>query len=132
MNYSPKLRAAMAEIEAVLKKNECVGMVHIADKNHREFSLAIDNEFAPWSFVKFERDGNLVTGMRITAKGIKEGTPEAENLECTVGFLCDFADFCNTWAQNFYQIKGALMQKMTIEHNPLTRDRVDNSDRNIQ
>lgn len=124
--YSPKLREAMDEIAAVLKKYDCMGMIHLTDQSHGEFLLGLETS---WSYIKLEETPSGKTGIRILAKGIKVGTPEHKNLEATVGAICDFADQCNNWGQQMYKLKALLQQSMEIDHDPLGHHRIHNDDR---
>jgi hypothetical protein len=46
MQYSPKLKNAMAEISEVLKKHDIAGMVILHEPGHAEFNLRIDPSYS--------------------------------------------------------------------------------------
>jgi len=125
--YDPRLREAAAEIEAVLKKYDCMGLVHLTGKSHGEFLMHLTPS---WSCISLEETKDGKMGIRIRAKGVKVNTPEHENLTATVAAICDFADQCNNWGGTMYKIKAMLQEKMVIDHDPLGHHRINNDDRN--
>lgn len=124
--YDPKLRSAIREIREVLKKHDCLALINLSSKTHGEFLLHLDSS---WSVLKLEDVANGKAGIRVKAKGVKVGTQEHDNLEASVAFICNSADFCNHFGQAFYQLKALIGERSILEHNPLTDDRIFNDDR---
>lgn len=125
--FDPKLRLAMEEIKAVLRRHDLLGFINIASKTHSEFLLHME---APWSVVRIEppgKDGK--SGIRIRAKGTQVGSVEHENLESSLSFICDTADLCNRFAQILYALKAQVAAQTELIHEPLTDDRIRNDGR---
>lgn len=83
--YDPKLKEAMEEIKAIIKKYDCAASVLIQSKAHAEYLY----ELSPsWSCVTLTPDGQC----RVKAQA-KTGPPEeAERLRASTGMLMGFMD----------------------------------------
>lgn len=127
--YDPKLRLALEEIKAILKRHDIMVFFHLGSLTHGGFMLHTDTS---WSVVKVEtpgKDGR--SGIRIKAKG-KVGTKEHEGLEASLSFICNSADICNRFGQVFYGLKMEVARQAELTHTPLTDDQIFNDDRGLQ
>lgn len=81
----PKLKEAMEEIKAILKKYDCAASVLLQSQAHAEYLY----ELSPsWSCVSLTPDGQC----RVKSQA-KTGPPEeAERLRVSVGMLMGFLD----------------------------------------
>lgn len=125
-NYDPNLRLAISEIEEVLKRRDCMAAINLGGKTHGEFLLYFGTS---WTVVHLDKTADGKAAIRVKAKGIKVDTPEHENLEASLAFICTSADLFNRWAQIFYGLKAKISSQSNLTHIPVTDDRISNEDR---
>jgi len=87
----PKLKTAMREIEAVLKKHDCAGLIPLVSEKHAEYLY----EIAPsWSCARVEETTDKGFGIRIRSKLKDYPSKEAQkkSIEATAGMFLSFAN----------------------------------------
>jgi hypothetical protein len=107
----PKLQAVATEIQAILKRHDIGGIVHLAGKAHTHFLI----EIAPsWSCARLESD-NLV---RVRALRKDFASPEAqkETVVRTAGMLLGFHTALSRTAQSIRELCLALGKQLEISH----------------
>ena len=65
INYSPKLKEAMAEINAVLERHDIAAHVVLHEPGFSEYLWRIDPS---WSVIRFGVESSSVTGFRFRSK----------------------------------------------------------------
>lgn len=110
-DYSPKLREAMSEIIAIIKRHDIAAHVVLYENHLSEFLLAIDPS---WSLAWFEDQG-LRLRSKLTDFG---GDQEAQRaaLERTVGMLRHFSDLAERDHSLFEVVLADLGRRFDIEH----------------
>lgn len=72
--FSPELRAAMVEIEEVLKKHDCIGLIMLESKGHAEFKFCCTHP--SWSIFEWlppSLDGKQGLNMKFRKARHEEG-----------------------------------------------------------
>lgn len=82
MQYSPKLKIAMEEIKAVLKKHDIAGAVVLHTPGHSEFLMKIDPS---WSCAKIERGQIIVRNIGFSRAKKKKTAEDTVNMVCLMG-----------------------------------------------
>lgn len=113
----PKMKAALAEIMAIIKANNLAGAVFLQSDKNLEYQL----EIAPsWSCAFFESpDATGMSTIRFKSMGKDYPTVEAqrEAVEATTGMVIAFESQLHEWAENFRQVLGMLGRHfINIEH----------------
>jgi hypothetical protein len=81
----PKLKEAMAEIMAVIRKHDIAASVLIENENNAEFLY----ELSPsWSCISIEQDGRV----RVKAQAKTGGDAEKERLRVSIGLIMGILD----------------------------------------
>lgn len=110
-DYSPKLREAMSEIIAIIRRQDIAAHVVLYEDHLSEFLLAIDPS---WSLAWFEGQG-----LRLRSK-VKDfgGDRDAQQaaLERTVGMLRHFSDLAERDHNLFEGVLAELAKRFDIEH----------------
>jgi hypothetical protein len=109
MNYDPKLRECMAEIEETLKKFECGGFICLSSKTHGEFKMCI--ETPSWSNVRFIK-GDKGIHIKLYTKSDHART------EATVAMLAQFRDMAAMLFKQTDQIMEQIQHHAVVEHVP--------------
>jgi len=115
VDYSPKLKEAMAEIKAVLEKHDIAGYVVLYENHLQEFLLKIDPS---WSLCFFEEKDDKV-GIRFRSKLADFGGDRAAQknaTEVSTGMLRHFADACLRDARIFEMVLSMLAEHFEITH----------------
>lgn len=109
MNYSPKLKAAMEEIKAIVKKNDIAAFVVLHDKTQHSEYL---NEISPsYSCAKFD-NGNI----KITAKASEIGKEKAHKLQNdTYNMFTHLSDITSVHANFLTAVKMHLKKILDAE-----------------
>lgn len=112
MQYSPKLKAAMEEIKAILKKHDIAGFVVIHTPGFSEYL----NEVSPsYSCAKIEE-----SQIRFKVKASEVGGPERarEIANETFNMITHFADMTAQHAMMYIAAKDMLKTKLGGEQFP--------------
>jgi hypothetical protein len=115
----PKLKIAVAEIEAILKKHDIAGIVMLQSPTHLEYLM----EVAPsWSCCWFEDYGEAGKLLRFRAKRADFPSKAAHDkvLKESVGMVMGFIDCCNSMGRNLTTIAGKIAEKVEFSH--ITRE----------
>lgn len=112
LHFDPKLKEAMAEISAIMKKHDIGGHVALMSATHAEFRLFFEPS---WSALRWEGDG-----VRIRAKKADLGSEEAvtEALGATAHMLMRTCEICVKDAELCRDIVKELRKHVRIEHQP--------------
>lgn len=108
-SYDPKLREAMKDVEAVLKKHDVGGFVSLNSKTHGEFKLFVDTP--SWSKVRWVKEGEVMH-LKIHMKT----TPEES--EATVAMLYSIRDLCGQLFMQMDKLAGQVEQSVKVVHVP--------------
>lgn len=102
MQYSPKLKKAMEEIKAILKKHDIAGSVVLHAPGFSEYLNHINTSY---SCLKFEGDN-----LRFKTKG-----RPLEHINDTVNMISHLAETSLRVGRNYFDMKEALRNHMDIE-----------------
>ena len=106
----PKLKEAMAEIQAVLRKHDIAGIVLLQSPTHGEWM----NEITPtWSCAMLDGDRFRFRAIAAEYGGAAERN---EAIRITAGMLISFRDGAKRIQENMEKVGALLSQKMQIEH----------------
>lgn len=107
--FDPKLKEAMREIEAIIKKYDCMASVIVVSPTHIEYKHVIE---ASWSVAKFEEPGVI----RFKAKQHDFPSKEAchQAIEATVHGFSSFQQYGRKAEQVFGWVIERLGKEMTI------------------
>ena len=105
--FDPKLKAAMREIEGVLKRYDVGGLVNLASKTHGEFKLILPS----WSLFRWLDKGEKAGHMKLYGKSRPEQT------EQTLHLLLSCRDVCGMVFVKLDDIHRQLSGHAKIEHN---------------
>lgn len=111
MQYSPKLKKAMDEIKAIMKKYDCGGVAVIHTPGFSEYFLRID---PPYSCAKIENDHlkiNLNLQHYSGSSAIRD-----KFASDTSNFLMHMAEVVGRCAMNFMQASETLDKQIKAEH----------------
>lgn len=114
----PKLKVAMAEIAAIIKKHDIAGHVSLVSPTNSEFRFELEPS---WSCIKVEKNGDGSATIRFRSKReeFRSAEEQHEITEKSVWMLLAVKDLA---AQTFLQIEGIeaqLKKHMQIDHTPL-------------
>lgn len=112
MQYHPKLKKAMAEINAILEKHDIAGLIVLQMPGFVEYRLAIN---PTWSVAKWNGDE-----LRVKAKLQEDynGDKEAwtEDVTNTLNMLQSLADCSGQHAVNLFEIADKINKKVNADH----------------
>lgn len=109
--YSPKLRDAMKDIEAIYEKYDIGGFTTLEGKGHAEFKLFLEPSWSVASFI----DTPHGQGVRIRAK--KDSLEDLEKLEHTVGMIMSMKKLMGSVFFKLGHVEKELKKVMGIEYN---------------
>ena len=111
--YDPKLRAAMEDIKAVLRKHDVMGLAILASPTHSEF---LCDPQATWSVAKIEAAPEGGHAIRFRSKRDDFPSREAQHAatEATVHGIESFHWLCFKLGEQMGQLVQVLRTKMTI------------------
>ena len=112
----PKLKAAMAEIKAVLRKHDIAGCINLASATHTEYLMEIDPS---WSCAFFEWDENdkmLGIRFRSLSKDYKSKKEQRKHQEDTLGMLLGFHDMNLKLNEMLMAVVRAVCQDRDVVH----------------
>jgi hypothetical protein len=114
MQYSPKLKKAMEEINQILDKHDIGAFVLLSDgEGFSEFRNKIDPS---WSCMFNHQLPDGSQGVRFKAKGKDEKTKKM--VSASVNMLSHFVDQLSLHAAFYTQLQGMLKDKVDIERGP--------------
>lgn len=122
MKYDPKLKEAMAKIEAICNEYDCGGYISLTSKTHGEFRFV----FPEWSAIKeeFNSNGEAIS-CRLNCK--KE---EREKAELTAHFIHSNRDIAAAAFTVFNEFVEETNEKWQTEHKPFHQFRAHRKDEN--
>lgn len=97
MDYSPKLRQAMAEIKGILNKHDIAALVVLHTPGHGEHLLKLDPGYSSIKpFQTISENGEIEQGVRLQVDSTTHKTPEAKTKAITdsvnmVEIICTLA-----------------------------------------
>jgi hypothetical protein len=103
MQYSPKLKKAMEEIKAILKKHDIAGCIILHTPGFSEYLNHIETSYS----VAWHENG----GIRVKSKG-----RDNKHLTDTVNMIHHFGAISGQQALAFMDLEEMLKSKMDIEH----------------
>jgi hypothetical protein len=110
----PKLKTAMEEIKAVLKKHDIAAVVVLASMTHLEFLRQYQ---ASWNGLKLEQ---LPEGVELRVRALREDFPSKEaHEECvalSVGTILGFRDALVNEINALGMVAELLAKHIQIEH----------------
>lgn len=110
MNYSPKLKRVMAEIEAILKKEDIAGLVVLHTQQHGSYYSEFLFELTPsLSAVKLENNY-----LQIKAKGTDIRLPYTSNM---LRLLAETSGRCSI---NLFELSEKVDEIIGAEHGDIT------------
>lgn len=108
-SYDQKLRDAMSEVEAVMKKYDIGGFVTLQSESHAEFKLFVDTP--TWSTVRWIKDSEA-----LHLKVYMKSSPKES--EATVSMLYSIRDLCGMVFMQLDKIGNQVEQSVKVEHVP--------------
>ena len=102
MQYSPKLKKAMEEIKAVLKKHDIAGSIVLHSPGFSEYLNHIDTSY---SCATLESGG-----IRVRSKGRPK-----QHLADTVNMVTHFSETSGRVAMQFFELKALLEKHIDID-----------------
>jgi hypothetical protein len=117
-NYDPKLRAAMAEINNVMKRYDICGIVGLCSESHQEFVMKIESK---WSLAYYKRDGEAVH--------LKLHQSKQPQLDQTGGMIFGLRDLAALFFGQLDHIAKRVGQVMQVDHKPFGKNGITNDDR---
>lgn len=110
----PILKTAAAEIEAVLKKHDCAGIVMLASQTHMEYLLKIDPS---WSCCWVEEaEGGKVLRVRSRRDEYPDKAAQKKVMEDSTGMILGFVDVARDTMTNLERVAAMIGAKMDISH----------------
>ena len=107
-NFDPKLRTALAEIQAVCKKHDIGAHVVLASQTHIEFGLLLEEP--TWSIVRFMKNNRLWFPYRPNEAG------GHERANSTLGMICGIRDQLADGFMAFDKIAQQLLETLDGKH----------------
>jgi hypothetical protein len=108
--FDVKLKSAMAEIEAIIRKYDIGGFVTLGSKTHGEFEIF----YPKWGLLDCEKMPN---GQQMLKVKIRKAQPELT--DSTIAFLLNTRDTCLLMAHNLQQVEDGLRKQVEFDHVPL-------------
>ncbi len=112
----PKLKTAMAEIFAILKKHDIAGQVILVSESHTEFRIKIN---PTWSCA---REAEVPEGLAIQFKASRKEYPDPKKkhqaIENTAHMVLAFRDISIQNSLQFGRMVEALETQIKIDHTP--------------
>ena len=119
LNYDPRLKAAMKQIEEIMDLYDIGGFVSLASKSHAEYKLHLPS----WSVASWEPieetvppSGKAAEAARIV---IKHRVATKELTDYTFHLLLTCRDTCNLMARNMQALYLNAKKVLNIEHKTL-------------
>ena len=109
----PVLVEAIAEIEAIMKKNEIGGFAIVVSKTHAHYI----NLFPKWSFIQIV-DGRMYA--QLQAKNFKSPKEQQECADQSIGCLMMLRDQAVDLATKFIGMANEMKKHFQIEHSPFS------------
>jgi len=115
----PRLKAAMAEIQAIIKRYDIAAVVNLVSQSHLEFLYEISPS---WSCSKVEPqpDGAYVVRIRALSGDFPNPAAQKKCLEDTSGMFICLREQADRTSAEFKMLIDALAAKFHIEH--MTKD----------
>lgn len=115
LNYDPNLRMAMAEIDVICKKYNCIGFTVLNNSKNGEFAWS----FPEWSVVQVERQDDGTPAIRLKAKG-----PPTEAINTSIGALLSTHRILAAVFAGLSELICEIKKKSDIKHwdGPLNND----------
>jgi hypothetical protein len=111
LNYSPKLKEAMAEIKAIIIKHDIAAHVLLHEPGFSEYLLEIE---PCWSILKLEKKGIRIRSKLEDFAGDRDAQRKAS--EDTTSLIRHFADLLARDSEIFEQIYKMLLKHWDITH----------------
>lgn len=112
--YDPRLRAAMKEITAVMRKHDCAGYVALGSISHFEFQL---DPTATWNMMTIEQTPDGGRALRLKIKG-KLDARRQEMADATTAFMYNLRDNPYLQLGSLHRFIEGLEKQANITHNP--------------
>lgn len=110
MSFDPKLKIAMSEVEAVLRKHDIGGFFSLNSKLGGEFRFMLPS----WGLL-FEEETPKGPAVRLRIK-VKEHTKE--QVELTAAYIFSGRDISATFFQFFDRFAREIQAHAEVEHKP--------------
>lgn len=110
----PKLKTAMEQIKAVLKKHDIGGIVVLGSQTHTQFS----REYTPtWTCISLEEhDGKTVLRVKALRKDFSSLEAHKKCLEDSMGLLAGFADAIENEREQLVAVLLQIAKTVQFEH----------------
>lgn len=114
VNYDPKLKDCVEEIETIMRKYDCGGLVTLHSKSHGEFKIIIPK----WSLAKYEVQENSQLGFRIkvTKEELTQNKSLKKDLESTISMILGIKDISARSFLFMEELEKKLREKIEIEN----------------
>lgn len=114
--YSARLKEAMAEIKAVLRRYDIASYVVLSEPGCSEYLFDLEPSWSAMQLVKGA--DNAVVGMRVRAKRAEFDSAEAQHrrIEDTLNLLTHLSDLLGEHRQAFAQLRARIEEKVDAEH----------------
>lgn len=111
MNYDPKLKEAMAEMKAVMKKHDIAGALALVSKTHSEYLY----HFPTWSAAQLTEDG-----IRFRAKSSEHQSKEAaqQALIESLHVILQIVDLSTKAVEDMGQLIKQIREVIEFDHTP--------------
>lgn len=113
MQYHPKLKKAMKEIQDILSKYDIAGAIIIHAPGFTEFNLRIDPSY---SCARFEGNGNLRIKAKIKEDFNGDKTAMEQKVKDTANMLYHLSDISGRIALNLFEISDRLDKETDATH----------------
>ncbi|PHJ65006.1 hypothetical protein VF04_04275 [Nostoc linckia z7] len=107
-NYEPKLKEALAKMEAIAKEYELGFVIALASATHSEFKT----EFPEWSLIQ-----RTEQGIRLRLR-----SSEPKLTEDSVSVLLGLRDMSGMMCENLSMVVDEAKKHIQIQHNRITDD----------
>jgi hypothetical protein len=108
--FDPKLKEAIAEMEAIAKKHGIAALFCLASETHGEFKAF----FPSWSIIQLrEKEGEQRFRVQV-----KKDQHDLEQVNASLHLAYSLRDMAGVQYQNFETICTVLTEKLNVEHVP--------------
>lgn len=107
--FDPKLKEAMEEIDAIMKKYDIGGFVHLTSMSHAEYKLYLE---PTWSMASYEEASGQVV-LRFKFRKAKH-----DQCNSTAHMIYSTRDMCGYTFTFLENIARQLEKQIEVEHKP--------------
>lgn len=101
-HIDPKLKAALAEIEQIMEKHDCGGIISLHSKTHTEYKFVMPK----WSLITFAEPNPDGKTVQVDVK--HRGKSNPEDTVATYHLMFDAQHVCEVFVEMFAKLRAFL------------------------